>query len=69
MAFTLHQQDLTTHKGFATLHLHDSAKGGVNRVVYLVVPVTPTPRLGSLQKTKAARVAAKQALLDAAAAL
>ena len=66
MAFRLHEQ--RSENGLASFHIHESA-GAMNKVVYVIVPV-PRSRPGiRLPAAKAARLAAKQALLDAAAAL
>ena len=65
MAFKLHDQ--RSEGGLASFHIHESS-GAMNKAVYVIVPVMRT-RAGRLQVNKAARQAAKQALLDAAAAL
>ena len=68
MAFTLHEQSHDAAAGLATFHILES-HGGRNSVVYVVVPVKQTRRLGRVQLSRSARLAAKQVLLDAAAAL
>ena len=67
MAYTLHEQRHDAAAGLVSFHVLESA-GGRNTVVYVVVPVPRARRLSRLQLTRTARLAAKQALLDAAAA-
>ena len=68
MPFTLHEQGHDAAAGLATFHILES-HGGRNSVVYVIVPVKQTRRPGPLLLSRTARRAAKQALLDAAAAL
>ena len=68
MAFTLHEERHDAISGLATFHILEAA-GGRNSVVYVVVPVRKTRRPSPLLLSRSARRAAKQVLLDAAAAL
>ena len=69
MAYTLNDLTLGTKHNLATLTLHEVV-AGQNRVVHVVVPLTPRVKLTTAAQKKAlAKTLAKAALLDAAAAL
>lgn len=68
MAFRVQHQASDAATGFTSFHIHDTANGR-NTAIYLLVPTPAGRRLGRLQLAKATKQAAKQALLDAAAAL
>jgi hypothetical protein len=69
MAFILNDVTLGKKHNLATLTLHESV-GKQNRVVFVVVPVTPRVKLATVAQKKAlAKTLAKAALLDAATAL
>jgi hypothetical protein len=69
MAFILNDVTLGKTHNLATLTLHE-AVGKQNRVVFVVVPITPRVKLSTVAQKKAlAKTLAKAALLDAAGAL
>ena len=69
MAFILNDLTLGKTHNLATLTLHESV-GKQNRVVHIVVPLTPRVKLTTTAQKKAlAKTLAKAALLDAATAL
>jgi hypothetical protein len=69
MAFILNDLTLGKTHNLATLTLHENV-GKQNRVVHVVVPITPRVKLMTVAQKKAlAKTLAKAALQEAAAAL
>lgn len=68
MAFILHDVTLGKTHNLATLTLHETV-GKQNRVVHVVVPLTPRVKLTTAQKKTLAKTQAKAALQEAVAAL
>ena len=68
MAFIVNDVTIQAKHGLATVTLHES-QGAQNRVVHVIVPLPARSRLTAAMRTKAARAAARDALLLAADAL